>query len=278
MTLNVDLHSHSTQSDGVLAPEDVAARAHANGVHVWALTDHDEIRGLMPAAQTAARLGMRFIPGVEISVSWGGHTVHVLGLNIAPEHPALIHGLAGIRRAREERAQALSDHLAAHGIHGAYAGALRHAGNPELLGRLHFARFLVEQDYCKSVQQAFDRYLGEGAKAFAPVRWASLEAAVGWILGAQGKAVIAHPARNRHSPAQQEALFEAFKSLGGQGLEIVSGGHTPAQQSAYARVARRFGFEASRGSDFHAPGAGRFELGQMPDLPAGLTPVWHDWF
>lgn len=277
MAFNVDLHSHSRASDGVLPPAGVAARAAANGVQVWALTDHDETCGLAEADRAAMALGMAFIPGVEISVTWGGHTVHVLGLNVDPADAALAAGLAQVRLARNQRARLIADRLAAHGIGHALQGALAQAGNPELMGRLHFARFLVEQGHCQSVQQAFDRYLGEGRRAFVPVRWAGLEAALGWIHGAGGKAVMAHPWRNRHTPVQQTALFDAFRDLGGQGLEVMSGPRAGSGQDAWTRLAARYGFEGSRGSDFHAPGAGQFDLGCMPDLPPGLTPVWHDW-
>lgn len=275
--LNIDLHSHSSQSDGVLPPTDVAVRAHANGVDWWALSDHDETSGLAEASKAARDLGLGFIPGVEISVTFCDKTVHVLGLNIDPGQPELSAGLAGIRYSRFERARKLADLLSGCGIDGAFEGAMRHVDNPDLIGRVHFARFLLEQGHCKSLQQAFDRYLGDGKRAFVPVRWASLEQAVGWILAAGGKAVIAHPGRYRYTPQQQDALFGTFKSLGGRGIEVVTGSHTPAQSVHYTQVALTYGFEASRGSDFHAPGAGRADLGGMPDLSDRLVPVWRDW-
>lgn len=277
MTLNIDLHSHSSQSDGVLAPAAVAARAHANGVDWWALSDHDETSGLAEAAQAAGSLGLGFIPGVEISVTFCDKTVHVLGLNIDPVNPLLCEGLAGIRRSRFDRARQLADLLAGCGIDGAFDGAMRHAENPGLIGRVHFARFLLEQGHCKSLQQAFDRYLGEGKRAFVPIRWASLEQAVAWILAAGGKPVIAHPGRYRYTPQQQDALFGAFKDLGGCGIEVVTGSHTHSQCERYAQVAISHGFEASRGSDFHAPGVGRADLGGMQQLSDRLVPVWRDW-
>jgi len=277
MNLNVDLHSHSCQSDGVLAPAQVAARARANGVDWWALSDHDETRGLAEAARAAGELGLGFIPGVEISVTFCDKTVHVVGLNIDPASPALSEGLAGIRAGRFERARRVADLLADCGVAGALDGAMRHVDNPDLISRVHFARHLLDQGHVKSLQQAFDRYLGEGKRAFVPTRWTSLEDALGWIRAAGGKAVIAHPGRYKYTPQQRDALFQAFKDLGGQAIEVVTGSHTPAQYEQYARVAAAYGFEASRGSDFHAPGTGRVDLGRMPDLPASLTPVWRDW-
>ncbi|HET8598169.1 MAG TPA: PHP domain-containing protein [Castellaniella sp.] len=275
--MNVDLHSHSCQSDGVLAPAQVAARARANGVDWWALSDHDETRGLAEAAQAAGELGLGFIPGVEISVTFCDKTVHVVGLNIDPACPALSEGLAGIRAGRFERARQVAGLLAECGIADAMEGALRHVDNPDLISRVHFARHLLEQGHVKSLQQAFDRYLGEGKRAFVPTRWTSLEDALGWIRAAGGKAVIAHPGRYKYTPQQRDALFQAFKDLGGQAIEVVTGSHTPAQYEQYARVAAAYGFEASRGSDFHAPGMGRVDLGRMPELPANLAPVWRDW-
>lgn len=277
MSLNIDLHSHSRQSDGVLSPADVAARARANGVDWWALSDHDETRGLDEAAQAARDLDMGFIPGVEISVTFCGKTIHVVGLNIDAANAALAGGLADMRRGRHERAGLMARRLAECGIAGALEGALRHVDNPDLISRVHFARYLLEQGHVKSLQQAFDRYLGENKRAFVPMQWATLEQAVGWIHGAGGKAVIAHPGRYKYTPQQRDALFQAFKDLGGQGIEVVTGSHTPAQYEQYARLALEYGFQASRGSDFHAPGVGRIDLGRMPDLPDSLVPVWRDW-
>lgn len=277
ITINIDLHSHSSQSDGLLSPDEVATRAHANGVDMWALSDHDELSGLAQAAESAARLGMRFVPGVEVSVTFCAATVHVLGLNIDATHPDLVQGLATVRRSRFARARDIADHLQACGLGDCYEGALALAQNPGLISRAHFARYLHEQGRVRSMQQAFDRYLGEGKPAYAPVQWASLEQAVGWIKAAGGKAVIAHPGRYRYSPLQFDALFEQFKALGGHGVEVVSGCHTPRQYEEFGRVAMHYGFEASRGSDFHSPMRGRPDLGTLPDLPDRLTPVWHDW-
>ena len=277
MSLNIDLHSHSRQSDGVLSPAEVAARAQANGVDWWALSDHDETSGLSEAAQAARDLGMGFIPGVEISVTFCGKTVHIVGLNIDPDNADLAAGLAEIRLGRFDRAKLVAERLAECGVADAFEGALRHVDNPDLISRVHFARHLLEQGHVKSLQQAFDRYLGENKRAFVPTQWASLEQAVGWIRGAGGKAVIAHPGRYKYTPQQRDALFQAFKDLGGQGVEVVTGSHPPAQYEQYARLALTYGFQASRGSDFHAPGVGRVDLGRMPDLPDSLAPVWRDW-
>lgn len=278
MTINIDLHCHSTISDGVLTPIQVVERAHENGVQVLALTDHDETAGLHSASQRARELAMSFVPGVEISVTWAGRTVHIVGLQIDPDNDFLNQGLASIRKDRQERAYAMAERLEALGFAGAYDGAMSFVSNPALISRTHFARFLVRDGHCRHMQEVFDRYLGDHKPADVPIQWATLEQAVNWIHAAGGRAVIAHPGRYRFTPVQFDALFDAFKQLGGKGIEVITGSHKTEQFSEYAEVARNKGFLASVGSDFHEPGRGRRDLGELPPLPADLTPVWHDWF
>lgn len=276
--LKVDLHCHSNVSDGVLAPAAVAAYARKGGVDAWALTDHDEIKGIKAARQAAAGLGMRFVPGVEISVTWANETVHVVGLQIDEDAPALVQGLAATRAGRDARGREIANQLARAGIPGAYEGALKYVGNPDLLSRTHFARYLVEIGACGSTPDVFRKYLSEGKPGYVPHRWATLADAVGWIRSAGGIPVIAHPGRYRFDRTAEGALFDEFKQLGGNTIEVVTGSHTPDQYAVYAEVAKRHGFLASRGTDFHAPGESRVEFDKLPPLPAGLTPVWHDWF
>lgn len=271
---NADLHCHSTVSDGTLAPEAIAARASANGVELWALTDHDEVSGQHRAAAAAKACGMRYLTGVEISVTFIGQTVHIVGLGVDPDDQALVAGLHQTRGGRGQRAMEMSDGLAKVGIQGAYAGALKFVGNPELISRTHFARFLVESGVCRETSEVFRKYLTEGKPGFVPHRWASLKDAVQWITGAGGMAVIAHPARYKFTPNQEFALFTEFKAHGGQGVEVITGSHSVAEYSIYADTAREFGLAASRGSDFHSPDESHTELGTLPFLPANLTPVW----
>lgn len=271
---NADLHSHSTVSDGTLAPAALAARAHAGGVELWSLTDHDELGGQREAREAALALGMAYLTGCEISVSYAGHTVHVVGLGFDDEDEALRAGLASTRGGRGARARAMAEGLAQVGIHGAYEGALRYAGNPELISRTHFGRFLVERGVCADAHEVFRRFLTEGKPGFVPHRWATLRDAVRWITGAGGLAVIAHPARYRFTPIEEYALFTEFVALGGRGVEVLTGSHSTAEQAQYGQVALEYGLLASRGSDFHAPGESRTELGALPDLPGRLTPVW----
>jgi len=276
--LKVDLHCHSNVSDGVLAPAAVAAYARKGGVDAWALTDHDEVGGIKIARKAALDLGMRFVPGVEISVTWGGETVHVVGLQLNEDEPSLVQGLAATRNGRDARGREIGVQLERAGIPNAYEGALKYVANPDLLSRTHFARYLVEIGACGSTSEVFRKYLTEGKPGYVPHRWATLAEAVGWIRKAGGIPVIAHPGRYRFTPVAEGAMLDEFKQLGGNAIEVVTGSHTPDQYETYAEVARRYGFLASRGTDFHAPGEARVEFDKLPPLPAGLTPVWHDWF
>ncbi|CAB3747490.1 3',5'-nucleoside bisphosphate phosphatase [Paraburkholderia humisilvae] len=275
--MNADLHCHSTVSDGQFAPADVARRAHAYGVTLWSLTDHDEVGGQVEARDTAHELGMDYLCGVEISVTWASRTVHIVGLHVDPACQALVDGLERTRNGRAARAEAMGEQLAALGIPDTYEGALKHASNPDMISRTHFARCLVENGHCKSTQEAFDRYLADDKPGYIAHRWAKLADAVKWIQIAGGEAIIAHPGRYDYTPVEFDALFGEFIDLGGKAIEVVTGSHTPDQYREYADVARRFGFEASRGSDFHAAGEGRVELGSLPPLPSDLKPVWERW-
>jgi 3',5'-nucleoside bisphosphate phosphatase len=275
--MNADLHCHSTVSDGQLAPAEVARRAHAHGVTLWALTDHDELGGQAQARAAAQQLGMDYLGGVEISVTWASRTVHIVGLHIDPACQTLIEGLERTRNGRAARAEAMGEQLATLGIPDTYAGALKYVSNPDMISRTHFARYLVESGCCESTQDAFSRYLGDGKPGYISHRWARLADAVKWIQAAGGEAIIAHPGRYDYTPLEFDALFGEFIDLGGKAIEVVTGSHTPEQYREYADVARRFGFEASRGSDFHAAGEGRVDLGSLPPLPSDLKPVWERW-
>lgn len=272
--LNADLHCHSVISDGTLTPEALAQRASANGVELWALTDHDEISGQQRAAAAAQSQGMKYLSGTEISVTFIGQTVHIVGLGFDAQDEQLRQGLRQTRGGREQRAREMAEGLALAGIQDAYAGALQFAGNPELISRTHFARFLVEQGVCKETNEVFRKFLTEGKPGFVPHRWASLKDAVTWITQAGGMAVIAHPARYKFTPNEEFALFTEFKGHGGQGVEVVTGSHTPAEYVTYAKIAHEFGLAASRGSDFHSPAESHTELGTLPFLPGNVTPIW----
>ncbi len=272
--MNADLHCHSAVSDGTLEPEVLAARAKANGVELWALTDHDEVGGQHRAAAAAKALGLPFLTGVEVSVSFIDVTVHIVGLGFDPDDPALVAGLAQTRGGRRERALEMAEGLARVGIPGAFEGALKYVGNPDLISRTHFARFLVETRVCADTHEVFRKYLTEGKPGYVPHRWASLSDAVRWIVDAGGLAVIAHPARYRFTANEEHALFTEFKGHGGRGVEVVTGSHSSADAARYTEVAAEYGLLASRGSDFHSPEESHTDLGALPALPGSLSPVW----
>lgn len=272
--LHADLHCHSVVSDGTLTPEALAARARANGVELWALTDHDETGGLHRARDAARAEGLAYLTGTEISVTFAGQTVHIVGLGFDIDDEPLRAGLRRTRGGRGERAREMADGLARVGIRGAWEGALRHAGNPELISRTHFARFLVETGVCRDTPEVFRKFLTEGKPGFVPHRWAGLGDAVRWIREAGGVAVIAHPARYAFTPNEHHALFTEFQAHGGQAVEVVTGSHSSQEAQRYAEAAREYGLAASRGSDFHSPDESHTDLGQLPLLPGDLMPVW----
>jgi len=272
--MNADLHCHSVVSDGTLEPEALAARAKANGVELWALTDHDEIGGQHRARDAALALGMAYLTGTEISVTFAGTTVHIVGLGFDADDARLAAGLHATRGGRRERALEMADGLAKVGIHGTYEGALQYVGNPELISRTHFARHLVESGVCSDTQEVFRKFLVEGKPGFVPHRWATLKNAVTWITDAGGIAVIAHPARYKFTANEEYALFTEFKAHGGRGVEVVTGSHSSADAVRYTDTALEFELLASRGSDFHSPDESHIDLGTLPALPARLTPVW----
>ncbi len=275
--LRYDLHSHSTISDGLLAPAAVVERAAGRGVDVFALTDHDEVSGLAEARAAAARAGIRFVCGSELSVSWEEQNIHVVGLNLDPGDPTLTAGLESIRSGRAGRARRIADALAAAGIPGAYEGALRYVTHARLITRAHFARWLVEAGYAREVRDVFKRYLTHGKPGYVEHQWATVGQAIEWIHAAGGQAVLAHPGRYKVGAAGMRRLLAEFRDAGGDALEVLSSSHTAAQYAEYARLARLFGMRGSCGSDYHGPGESWVDVGDLPPLPAGVVPVWKDW-
>ncbi len=277
--LNYDLHCHSNISDGTLTPTELVNRAAERGVRVMALTDHDDLAGLDEARAVAVLHDMTFINGVEISVSWRSHTLHVVGLNIDPAYPQLAEGLHQVRSGRGERATKMADELARAGIGGALQGAYQYAGNPNMIGRTHFARFLVEAGHCKDVKSVFKRYLVKGKPGYVPHKWAALPDAISWICNSGGIAVLAHPGRymcgssGMGKQTMRELLGE-FIEFGGRAIEVVTGSHTPEQYAEFARYAEEFNLLASCGSDFHGPGESYRDMGRLPDFPLSCRPVW----
>ncbi|MEW8052459.1 MAG: 3',5'-nucleoside bisphosphate phosphatase [Candidatus Thiodiazotropha sp.] len=271
-----DLHCHSTASDGTLSPRDLVARAAKAGVRALALTDHDTTAGIEEAQSAASNCGLTLIPGVEISVTWNKHTVHIVGLNVDPGNRALQQGLSELRAFRDWRAKEIAERLEKAGIDGAYEGALAHS-NGTLVSRTHFARYLVEQGVVSDERKVFKHYLVKGKPGFVPGQWAGLAQALEWIHGAGGVAVVAHPARYRMTRSKLRRLLSEFVGLGGEAIEVISGSHSRDDCFAMARHAGDFGLQASAGSDFHSPNNPWIEFGQLPLLPDNCRPVWSDW-
>ena len=272
--LSVDLHCHSTASDGLLPAAEVVRRAAGNGVSLLALTDHDDLGGLKVAQSAAAAAAICFVNGVEISIEWGGIQVHILGLNFDADDQALNAGLASIRSGRVERAQRMAAALEEIGIDGCFEGAMRYAENPNLISRSHFARYLVERGVCSDVRSVFESYIVPGRPGYVDHRWATLEEAVRWIVGAGGIAAVAHPGRYKLSRGEMRSFLDDFKNVGGQAIEVISGSHSADHVTVYSRLAREYGFLASCGSDFHGPGESYIDLGKLAPFPQNLTPVW----
>ncbi len=275
--LRYDLHCHSTCSDGLLSPADVVSRAASRGVDVLALTDHDQLAGLAEAAEAARSCGIELVPGCELSVSWEDQTLHVIALRIDPDAAALSQGLQRIRHGRTTRAQRMADALAESGIAGAYAGALRYVTHGDLISRTHFARFLVDAGYVPDVKEVFNRFLTPGKPGYVAHEWATLPDAIDWIHAAGGQAVLAHPGRYRVAGTGLRRLLATFRDLGGDGLEVLSSSHSAAQAGEFATLARVHGLLASVGSDYHGTNESTLDLGELPPLPAGATPVWQAW-
>ena len=275
--LNIDLHCHSTVSDGTLTPTQLVERAATRGVSMLALTDHDDLGGLDEARRVAKEKNIVFINGVEISVTWRNRTLHIVGLDVDPKYLPLKQGLAAIRSGRVTRGSKIAAQLDKFGIQGSLEGAYYYTGEDGLIGRTHFARFLAEQGYAKNVKSVFKKYLVKGKPGYVSHQWASLSDAVGWICGSGGKAVIAHPARYKLGKNLLDELLLEFRALGGSGLEVITASHTPEQSLIFAHHANRMNLLASCGSDFHGPEESYFDLGRMPEFPIECMPVWHDW-
>jgi 3',5'-nucleoside bisphosphate phosphatase len=272
-----DLHTHSNQSDGVLTPTELVRRASERGVDVLALTDHDTVAGYREARDAASRCAITLVPGCEISVTWESLTLHVVGLQIDIDSQPLNDGLADLRKGRIERAQRIAASLERAGIARAYQGALAYVTRDDLVARTHFARFLVATGAARDMKQVFKRFLAPGKPGYVPHAWASLGEAVGWIRAAGGQAVLAHPGRYPATPTRMRRLLGEFRDAGGTGLEVLSPCHTREQVGEYATLARVHGLVASQGSDYPAPDESRFDLGTLPALPSGVTPIWQDW-
>ena len=268
-----DFHTHSDASDGVLSPATLMQAAHKRGVDTIALTDHDTISGLSDARKTAELLGMNLIDGVEISATWKGQTIHIVGLVVQPEVEVLQSGLQQNLRAREQRAYQINERLCSVGIE-AMDWAGQGIGIPT---RTHFARHLMATGHAKDIPQAFTRYLAKGKPGWVGVEWLTLADAVQIIVKAGGVAVIAHPFRYKFTRTRLCALVEDFKSAGGCGIEVVSGNTNTNQLRDMVAISEQYGLLASKGSDFHDPAQVWAPLGGGPEVPENCVPIWTHW-
>ncbi len=271
-----DLHCHSTASDGELTPVELVKHAVECGVDVLALTDHDVTDGLSAAAEEARRHDLEFISGVEISANWNGNLIHIVGLNFDVENSQLQDGLAGLREQRTERAAEMARLLTKAGMPGSLEGAQSFSSG-QILSRTHFAQFLLQAGHIKTMQEAFDRYIGAGKPAYVAAEWTSLKQAVDWITAAGGQAVIAHPGRYKLSATKLRQLIEAFKAAGGKGLEVISGKQDINMTRNLADYIIRYQLFASVGSDYHGPSQVWRNMGKMPTIPKGCQPIWNLW-
>lgn len=276
MPAKIDLHCHSTVSDGILSPQDLVAHASKSGVKILALTDHDDVGGLAAARQAATEHGIHFVNGVEISATWKKRTLHIVGLKFDADNVALKTALDKVRIGRDERAKEMSVGLAKAGIGGAYEGA-KAIAKQSILTRSHFAQFLAQNGHAKDVKSVFKKFLVKGKPGFVDSQWMDLESAVGLIISAGGQAVIAHPGRYDLGMVNMHLLMHEFRTLGGAAIEVVTGSHQPPQYQQFATIAHRFSLKASLGSDYHGAGLSYMGMGQVPELPAGCVPVWDDW-
>jgi predicted metal-dependent phosphoesterase TrpH len=275
VTSKTDLHMHSNVSDGLMSPSAVVSYAAERGVRLMALTDHDTVAGLADAGPRATELGVRLINGVEISASWGAHSLHVVGLDIDPGHSVLAAGLEQQQARRLARAEEICEKLARRGIDGVWQG-VRAERAGRLITRMHIARFLTAAGHVRDPRQAFKKHLGTGKRAHVSDHWASLETVIGWIRDAGGVAVLAHPARYRLGYRRLQVLLGEFAESGGVALEVASGCHSEEETRMMVQHARQAGLLASTGSDFHEPGLSFRQPGQVPPLPAECTPLWQE--
>jgi predicted metal-dependent phosphoesterase TrpH len=275
--LRYDLHCHSTRSDGLLAPREVVERAASRGVDVLALTDHDDVSGIAEAREAALRASVTLVPAAEISVTWEEQTIHVVALHIDPDNPTLLAGLEQVRSGRDARAHRIAAALAQAGIPDALEGARKYVTSERLISRSHFARYLVERGVARDLRDVFKRYLTPGKPGYVRHAWAEMDDALHWIRVSGGQAVLAHPGRYNVTGTALRRLIGDFRDAGGSGIEVLSASHTAAQVAEFGTLARVFGLRASCGSDYHGPGESRLDLGDLPPLPGGLTPIWTDW-
>lgn len=290
MTKIYDLHCHSNLSDGILSPEALVSRAKTQKVTTLSLTDHDTLAGVQRAQAQSLIEGIEFIPGIEFSSLWAGRGVHIVGLNIDPSAKSIVDAVFHQRKVRMDRAVEIGLRLENHGIESAYIGAKRIAdadrgtdlvsditAEDGVLGRPHFAKYLVQEGYVSNMNQAFKRYLGAGKPGDIKQVWPEIGDVVEWINGSGGCAVLAHPLKYKMTRTKLRALVSDFADVGGGALELISGKQPPGQAEDMAKIAIKYDLKGSCGSDFHVPGQAWQELGAFGQMPRSVEPVWSEW-
>lgn len=273
----IDLHCHTTASDGKLAPADLVARAHERGIHTLAITDHDTAAGFRLAQNAAAELGVKLIPGIELSCVWGGITIHVVGLNFDPNSPAMLAAEQQQSEARRNRAGLIAERVGKKLQHEIDLDAVAAYAGGDQIGRPHFAQYLIDKGLVPSMAVAFSKYLGAGKVGDVKAGWPPLTDVVQWIVAAGGIPVLAHAHHYNMTRTKLKACIQDFIDAGGQAMEVAYGLMDGNQQGQMSALAREFNLLGSCGSDYHGPNRFGLELGVMPSFPAGITPVWQGW-
>ncbi len=284
MTQIFDLHCHSNLSDGILSPEALVSRAKTQKVTTLALTDHDTLAGVQRAQAQASIEGLTLIPGIEFSSQWGGRGVHIVGLNIELTSTAIDRAVNQQIETRRDRAVHIAARLEKQGIRCALEGAMSIAANERqgngeegVIGRPHFAKYLVREGYVANINQAFKRYLGAGKPGDIKQMWPEIGDVVEWINQSGGVAVLAHPAKYKMTRTKLRALACDFADVGGKGLELISGKQPVGLAEELAKIAAKYQLRGSCGSDFHVPGQAWQELGQFGEMPRSIEPIWGEW-
>lgn len=270
---SIDLHAHSTASDGELSPTELVQLAAKNGIKTLALTDHDTVSGLAEARAAAAEHDITLINGIELSTCWDNKSIHIIGLNIDADNKAMIDSTTRLNQLREERAIIIGKKLAKAGIKDAYENAKELAGDGTVT-RQHFAQFLVKNGNAKSFSDVFKRYLVKGKPGYVSVKWPELSDTIKNIQSAGGVAVIAHPLCYKMTATKLRKLITEFKTLGGQAIEVVSGNNNMNEITTVTNYAKRYDIAASLGSDYHNDKSPWTKLGNLAPLPAELKPIW----
>ncbi|MBI3992586.1 MAG: PHP domain-containing protein [Candidatus Lambdaproteobacteria bacterium] len=253
----IDLHAHSSASDGALAPEALVALAAERAVGVLALTDHDTLVGVEAACRAGERLGLRVLPGIEISTYEGGIGLHILGLGVTPDAPGLTDMIQRLGRARTARLGRILCKLRTAGVMLAEEDVLRECRAAAHVGRAHIARAMVRLGLARNFKAAFDEYLGVGRPAFEEIELLTPAAAIDIVHAAGGVASLAHPTTARLDPADFEILLSRLAASGLDGLEVDTPAHTRTRKRYFRQIAATLGLLETGGSDFHEPDCGR---------------------